>query len=162
MKILFSIQEQVQIFHIHDDIEAFDLSVIRDSMLRFFTTKPQYVVLDLSQATLSISETELQKTLSEIKTVAQTECASLVIAQTDIESMRAPTLVIEQVLQNRIQNLTNRLELREEIKNHTEALKIQNQKLRRQLENRQRPEPFPLSPLVEKLWRENESKDTSH
>ena len=150
----------VQTFHIHEEIQFSDLQVLKKSMIRFLETEPALVVLDLSEADLSVSETELNHVLSEIKTVAQTENCTLVIAQTDIESIRAPVWVQEIALQKKIQILQGKIELREEVLKNTDRLKEQNTQLRDQIGTKKNPLSFGLSPLVEKLWSANEIKNS--
>jgi len=148
MKLLFSVQPPVQTFQVQEDILAQDLVLLRESLNRFFDSNPSFVVVDLSQASLQVSDDELQTTLIQIKTLAQSKEISLIVAQSDIESRLAHQQVLEAALQKRARILESKLELRERMKHDALRLKEENEKLREQLP---KDESIP-NPFMEKLW----------
>ena|GEM_PF-3292780 len=148
MKLLFSVQPPVQTFQVQEDILAQDLILLRESLNQFFNSNPSFVVVDLSQASLQVSDDELQSTLIQIKTLAQSKEISLVIAQSDIESRLAHQQVLEAALLKRARILESKLELREKMKSDALRLKEENEKLREQLP---KDDSIP-NPLMEKLW----------
>lgn len=161
MKLLFSVKSPVQTFQVQEDIFPQDLQVLKAGISRFFESNPEYVVIDLSQASLQVSDTELQAALLEIKTLAQSKRICLSIAQSDIESDYAHQMVIEMALQKRAQILENKLELREQMKADALRMIEENEKLKQELlEKRQKAKqeqksetaPNKLNPFIEKLW----------
>jgi hypothetical protein len=159
MKLLFSIQKQIHTFQVEDEIFQPDLTVLKASLSRFFESSPTFVVLDLSQASLQLSDTELQMALLEIKTDAQSKNINLVIAQSDIESNLASQSVLEIALSKRAQILENKLELREKMKLDAVRMLEENEKMKLELTEKLSQKrilnqltPGKLSPFMEKLW----------
>ena len=104
-------KNQIHTFLIQGEITPQDLTVLNGSVLKYLESDPAYVIIDLSQAQLSVSELELQKILREIKTFAQAKDLSLVISQSDVESMHAQQMVVEMALQKKLQFLENKIEI---------------------------------------------------
>jgi hypothetical protein len=159
MKLLFSIQNQIHTFQVQEEIFPQDLNLLKSSMIRFFESNPPFAVLDLSQSSLQVSDSELQSTLLEIKTHAQARNLHLSIAQSDIESDFAYQNVIESALLKRAKILETKLELREKLK--ADALRMigENEKLKSELQEKltekkqqENSVPHKLSPFMEKLW----------
>jgi hypothetical protein len=158
MKLLFSVKNQINVFTVQQRISAKDIQLLRQSLMIFFESKPAYVILDLSQARLDITEIELNASLTELKTLAQSTSISLIIAQSDIESEHAQNLVVSAALQKKVDLLERKIELQNEIKESILALKQQNEELKSSLKKQPKTEntPHAFSPLVERLWSESE------
>jgi anti-anti-sigma regulatory factor len=149
MKLLFSMKNHIQVFGVEGEIQHHDAEVLRSALFTFLESQPPFVILDLSQATLMVPDSEIQKILTEVRTLAQSRNIQLSIAQTDLESLRAPKQVLESALEQRAKILEAKLELRQSIQDQTAKLKTENETLRSQLKR-----PSPLSPfsVFEKLW----------
>ena len=149
-------KNQIHTFQIQGEIQALDLEVLKDSVLKYLESDPLFVVVDLSQTLSLVPEIDLQKQLSEIKAFAQAKNLSLIIAQSDIESMHAHQRVVELALQKKMQILENKIELRRQMNDDAVRLRNENEHLRKSLEEQVLSNPFQhkLSPFAEKLWRE--------
>jgi hypothetical protein len=158
MKLLFAVKDQVHVFTVRDQISNEDLLLVRQSLALYFESMPAYVVLDLSQARLDVAETELHAALSELKSIAQASNLSFVVAQTDIESLHAQSLVVAAALQKKVDVLERRLKLQSEVKDSITNLKSQNETLKNDLKANAKPadkSSHVFSPLVERLWSES-------
>ncbi len=154
MKLLFS-NGQIQTFQVQNDIFPQDLTLLKSSLVQFFESNPEYVVIDLSQSSLQVSDSELQSTLLEIKTHAQAKNINLVVAQSDIESSYAQHKVLEMALAKRAQVLENKLELREKMKRDASRMLEENNKLKQEIAEKKRDQAqisHKLNPVMEKLW----------
>lgn len=149
MKLLFSMKNHIQMFSVQGEITTQDAKVLRTSLFDLLETNPPFLVVDLSQATTMIPESELHTLLAEVRTLASAKNLSLSIAQTDFESMSAPRQVIESSLQKQAKILESKIELRQQIRAQIAQLTEENKELKQKL-NR----PSALSPFsfYEKIW----------
>ena len=148
-------KNQIHTFLIQGEITPQDLTVLNGRVLKYLESDPAYVIIDLSQAQLSVSELELQKILREIKTFAQAKDLSLVISQSDVESMHAQQMVVEMALQKKLQFLENKIELRQQIQLDAVRLREENDALKKTIEAQPTSSfQHKLSPIAEKLWSE--------
>ncbi len=171
MKLLFAIENQIHTFTVQGAIERRDLQVLRLGVSRFLESKPSYVILDLSPATLSAPDQELQSIILELKTIALSRQISFYVAQSDIESIQAHRNVTEMALTKQVQILQNKVELREKLKAQAEQLLQENSELKstiqtqfdrmKELKSKENTLAEPqngiagrLNPMMEKLWSE--------
>ncbi len=157
---MFQIEDGVHEFKITGDVGEQDLSVLKQSIFRFFESNPTFTVLDLSEACLQVSELKLQVLLSEFKSLASSKAIFLSIAQTDIEVVKAKQVVLEAALLRQVEVLKGKLELREKMRAEAEKLLGENESLKsamnEQIERMKElnTDSSILSPLVDKLWSE--------
>ena len=180
MKLLFSVQDQVHTFTVTEELVRTDLATLKAGISRFLESKPSFVVLDFSQATLMIPDTDLQLVIQELKTIALSRQIDFYVAYTDIESIRAHRAVVELALTKKVKILQNKVEIREKMQaeaekllsenqrlkltvtEQMERLKILNEKTKNRSESISSETNFPetesliqkLSPILEKLWSE--------
>lgn len=149
MKLLFSMKNHIEVLSVQGEITAQDAKVLRFSLFNLLEANPPYLIVDISQATTMIPDSELQTLLSEVRTLASAKNLSLSIAQTDFESLRAPKQVVEAALEKRARILESKLELREDIRKQITQLTKENQNLKEKLRK-----PSLLSPFsfFEKIW----------
>ncbi len=161
MKLLFSLEDQVHTFKIQESLEARDAVVLKDSLFRFFETRPSYTILDLSHAQINIPDKDFQQLLSEIHTFATARDLNLTLALNTAEASRAKQAVLETALQKQVEILQAKLELREKMRAEAESLLAENANLKtsvsthiEQLKTLKSGTHPLLSPLIEKLWSE--------
>lgn len=155
---LFSMDEQVHHFKINGEIHASDLEILKQSLHRFLESKPEFVVIDLSETTLMIPDFEFQSVLTEIRTLGSSLGLSLQIATSDIEAGIAKNAVLRNALEKQLRVLQGKLELREEMKRNLEEIIEANRKLKNAIEDRKSESSLnrrnPFNPLFERLWSE--------
>ena len=161
MKLLFNLDDQVHTFKVEEQLDQRDCAVLKDSLFRFFETRPSYTILDLSEARVEISEKDLQLLLSEVHTFATSRDLNLTLALTLPEAARAKQSVMETALQKQVEILQAKLELREKMSVEAEKLLAENANLKtsvtdhiEQLKELKIGSNSLLSPILEKLWSE--------
>jgi hypothetical protein len=142
-------KNHIQMFAVQGEITAQDAKVLRTSLFDLLESNPPFIVIDLSQATAMIPDSEVQTLLAEVRTLASAKNLSLSIAQTDFESLRAPKQVVESALAKKARILEGKIELREQIRAQITQLTEENQSLKQKLKL-----PSALSPFsfLEKIW----------
>jgi hypothetical protein len=113
------------------------------------------LILDFSDCTLKIHENRFQDFISEIRTQSVAEGATVIIAQSDIESIHAENQAIENFLNNRIQVLESKLNLIETVKKRIETYQAENSILKDQLKEAMKAAAENKSVargIFEKLW----------
>ncbi len=155
---IFSMDEQVHHFKINGEIHPADLEILKQSLQRFLESKPEYVVIDLSEITLMIPDFELQSVLTEIRTLGSSLGISLQIATSDIEAGAARNSVLRNALEKQLRVLQGKLELREEMRRNLEEIVEANRALKNAIEDRKSATTLnrrnPFNPLFERLWSE--------
>jgi hypothetical protein len=170
MKLLFNVQDQVHTFTATEEIARTDLAVMKVGIARFLESKPSFVVLDLSPATLMVTDSEIHSVVEELKTIALSKQIDFYVAHTDIESIRAHRNVLEIALTQKVKTLQNKVEIREKMKLEAEKLLSENDDLKnavatqmarlQALKEKSKNDPAAqsliakLSPMLEKLWSE--------
>ena len=161
MKILFNMEEQVHQFRIQGSIAESDLTVLRESLFRFFDSNPAYTIVDLSGAEMQIPHARLHTLILEIKSLACSKNLNLVVSETASEARVARQSVLELALKRQVESLQAKLELREKIRKDAEILLAENAKLKEtvagemeKLETLKQGSNTLFSPILEKLWSE--------
>jgi hypothetical protein len=160
MKLLFQVEDQVHTFEVTEAINEQDLSVLQQSLFRFFESAPSYTILNLSQAKIAVAHADFERALSEISTFATGHGLNFMIARTADEAFQSKQTVMEMALHKQVEILQGKLELREKMRTEAEFLVSENLKLKsamdeqiQRLKELQRTDS-PLNPLLEKLWSE--------
>jgi len=153
--------ETIHRFTVLEDFGSGDREVLKKSLMLFLKklepnkTRSHVLVVDFSECMLRINENRFQEFISEIRTQAIALGVSIVIAQSDIESIHAESKAVEQALQNKLNLLENKLNLIETVKNKIELFRTENETLKAQLkEARQREAEKKKGArgIFEKLW----------
>jgi hypothetical protein len=158
MKIIFLMDDQVHHFKISGEMNSEDLQLLKQSLVRFLESTPEFVILDLSEIILHVPEIDLQAVLTEIRTLASAKGMHLQVAMSDFEVGIAKNSVLRNSLERKIKLLEGKIELREEMKRNLDEIRNLNRALKSELEDKtaslslSRRNPF--NPLFERLWSE--------
>jgi hypothetical protein len=153
--------ETIHRFTILGDFNSSDRDVLKKSFMNYFSRLQakdllqSLVIVDFSECSLKINENKLQECILDIKNQAVSVGLTIVIAQSDIESIHAENLVIEKALQSRIQLLENKLELIDSVKNKIRFFQEENANLKEIISapsRKSREQKAGKIGIFEKLW----------
>ena len=153
--------EPIHRFTILEEFSSRDREVLKKSLQIFFDKIgieriPSIIlVLDFSDCILKMHENRFQDFVAEIKNHASAQGATIIIAQSDIESIHAENKALEQALQSRINILENKLNLIETVKKRIDEYQNENIVLKEQLKDaikREAENKKGARGIFDKLW----------
>jgi hypothetical protein len=134
MNILFQTRNGIHEFRIQGPTSNADLETLRSSLYRFFETSPLFTVLDLSGLEPDESPVDLKRLIEEAKSLASSKGLHFKCAWNASELDEIRKRLVESALEEQVNVLQARLELREKMRMDTERLMEENRNLRRTVE----------------------------
>ncbi len=135
MNIEFQYQNPIHHFNLTGELNASDLTVLRDSLYRLYESNPAYVVIDVSRLETGLLNPQLESVLKEIQCLATAKNQDFYVAQTALEASSAFSRVLEQALDKRARIAQGKQEVLKQMKEVAAELTKENIKLKSVLQN---------------------------
>ena len=135
MNILFQTRNGINEFSIQGPTSVDDLGTLRSSLFRFFETAPLFTVLDLSGMESSGLLPELSGLIEEAKSLASSKGLHFKCSTNASELEELRRKLVESALEEQVNVLQSRLDLREKMRLDAERLIEENRNLRQTVED---------------------------
>lgn len=160
MDILFQTRNGINEFRIRDLTSNEDLETLRSSLFRFYETSPMFTVLDLTANEPGNTLSGLNGLIEETKSLASSKGLHFQCARNPSELEDIRRKLVESALEEQMNVLQARLDLREKMRMDAERLIEENRNLRLTVEDELKRidrlgETSPwFGSFVKKLWSE--------
>jgi hypothetical protein len=135
MNILFQTRNGINEFRIQGPTSQEDLETLRSSLFRFFETSPLFTVLDLSGIETDGALPALDGLIEEAKSLASSKGLHFQYARNASELDELRKKLIESALEEQVNLLQSRIDLREKMRLDAERLIEENRNLRQTVED---------------------------
>jgi hypothetical protein len=134
MEILFQTRNGINEFRIRDLTSTEDLETLRSSLFKFYETAPVFTILDLTANDTGASPSGLTGLIEETKSLASSKGLHFKCARNPSELDDLRRKLVETALEEQMNMLEARLELREKMRMDAERLLEENRNLRMTVE----------------------------
>ncbi len=134
MEIIFQTRNGINEFRIQGPTSTEDLETLRSSLFRFFENSPLFTVLDLSGIETDGVLPALSGLIEEAKSLASSKGLHFQCARNESELDHLRKKLIESALEEQVNLLQSRIDLREKMRLDAERLIEENRNLRQTVE----------------------------
>ncbi len=135
MNILFQTRNGINEFRIQGPTSVEDLETLRSSLFKFFETAPLFTVLDLGGMETAAPIPSLEGLIEEAKSLASSKGLHFKCARNASELEELRRKLVESALEEQVNVLQSRLDLREKMRMDAERLIEENRNLRQTVED---------------------------